>query len=67
MTMRGTLEAERRSGLAGSLAYTFRPAIGTAAWLPSADDEGRTSPGRRPDPRPAVRATNDRELQCLAS
>jgi hypothetical protein len=67
MTMRGKREATGRSRLAGSLAYTFRPDIGAAVWLPSADAEGRTGPGRRPGLKPAVRATNDRELQCLAS
>jgi hypothetical protein len=59
--------ATRRSRPGGRLAYTFRPAVGVTAWLPSADAEGRTGPGRRPGLRPAARATNDRELQCLAS
>jgi hypothetical protein len=67
MTMRGKDEPTGRSRLAGSLAYTFRPAIGAAGWLPSADAEGRTGPGWRPGLRPAGRAINDREFQCLAS
>ena len=57
----------RRWSLSRALAYTFRPAPGAVGWLLSADAEGRSRLGRRPSLRPAMRVTNDRELQCLAS
>jgi hypothetical protein len=57
----------RTDGPNRPLAYTFRPASGTAEWLESADAEGRSRPNQCPCNRPACRATNDRELQCLAS